>query len=1126
MEKNLYALIIGINDYPVPAHQLEGCVPDAKEFQRFLEHHCKSQGIKFHPKTLFNKEASRQNIIDAFAHFGAAEDGSTCVFFYSGHGSQMKSPPEFWEDNDRRLESMVCWDSRIKNGRDLTDKELAYLMWKYTKKDGKNIHLVNIFDCCHSGSISRGTEREPDPVIRSRMAETNPTKITIEDLEGHKEYLRKGGGLVPPVADYITLSAARSYESAYEMHMNGMPRGIFTNSLLDVLENSNLSFITYGELISRVQTRVHNLNTEYSPQHPLISVYGNLSENTLFLNGQMSKSPRSYLKHDVNKGWILDMGQMHSVISGGELILEDGNVDRETTIKSVKPGYSVAEEQSWMDKNKGEYLIKSLELDVKKLKVGFHPDLKKEQVDALKKEMEESEKLELDQANAKYWMHVMEDRGYVLLRAKEAVPLFEAVPLKEENSEDASSIQRFIDNVEKVARWEEVSELSNPLAKYSVDNLVEIEWDEVLDLDDDGNATETDKRSIDKEEVFSYTFEEDEWWAPAFRLRINNISGKDLWIGALYLSEDFSITDSFLPMEELANGASPRHFIYDGGNAIELFLPDELYKWGVTEVVNKIKILISTEEFSLREFNQDGLKFEPLVRTRGTAKGGGGGSRRKKKGPQWVVKDLNLRIHRPLESEGLPEGKSVTVQGVTIEATPGFSAKGIQLATSSQAARSIGVGGAPVLAFENVFPVNLGSSRNTGQPLDVIELHKVQGAENINADQPLKFKINKDLGDGASVLPLGLDKETGLYFPLGYMDKEGVVRIEQMPDATEPTSRGFVNSFKIYLKGVFYEKVLQQKDPYPVLAIAETPDLEGDVVYTSDTAMVTSKVKEANTILVMVHGLIGDTSDKAKIMRRATRDVNGESKDLTSVYDLLLTFDYESLSVPIEQTASDLKTKLESVGVKPGHGKTVHLIAHSMGGLVSRWYLEKEGGDQVITHFIQVGSPNLGSPWAKAYDWLNFGLGKLINFLPIPSTINQVFGYLGKVKEDIEVTTKQLQPESDFLKLLNTNAKAPIPYTIIPGNSDLIPDRDEREQKLVKRYLSRFKDKYRDALENMFFKEKSDDIVSMSSMQGVPEGASIAPRKLDAVGCDHFAYFKTDPGIELIGEVLFALHDE
>ena len=82
-------------------------------------------------------------------------------------------------------------------------------------------------------------------------------------------------------------------------------------------------------------------------------------------------------------------------------------------------------------------------------------------------------------------------------------------------------------------------------------------------------------------------------------------------------------------------------------------------------------------------------------------------------------------------------------------------------------------------------------------------------------------------------------------------------------------------------------------------------------------------------------------------------------------YDLVLTFDYENLQDPIAETARALKERLAAVGLGADHGKSVDVVAHSMGGLVSRWFIEREGGNRAIQRLIMLGTPNGGSPWPR-----------------------------------------------------------------------------------------------------------------------------------------------------------------
>jgi pimeloyl-ACP methyl ester carboxylesterase len=43
----------------------------------------------------------------------------------------------------------------------------------------------------------------------------------------------------------------------------------------------------------------------------------------------------------------------------------------------------------------------------------------------------------------------------------------------------------------------------------------------------------------------------------------------------------------------------------------------------------------------------------------------------------------------------------------------------------------------------------------------------------------------------------------------------------------------------------------------------------------------------------------------------------------------------------------------------------IDLVAHSMGGIVSRYYIQKLGGDGVVKNLITLGTPHLGTTWSK-----------------------------------------------------------------------------------------------------------------------------------------------------------------
>ena len=66
MTRNLYALLVGINEYPNPRERLKGCVNDIKAVEEYLEERLASDSYQLHIHTLFDKEATRNGIIQGF----------------------------------------------------------------------------------------------------------------------------------------------------------------------------------------------------------------------------------------------------------------------------------------------------------------------------------------------------------------------------------------------------------------------------------------------------------------------------------------------------------------------------------------------------------------------------------------------------------------------------------------------------------------------------------------------------------------------------------------------------------------------------------------------------------------------------------------------------------------------------------------------------------------------------------------------------------------------------------------------------------------------------------------------------------------------------------------------------
>ncbi len=262
------ALIVGINKYYVPEHNLRGCEEDLRNVVGYVKDCAKEQSLELDLVHLLNETATRQNVIGQFQHlFKDPHPQDICLFYFSGHGSQQPAPMEFWDDHhkDLKLESLVCYDSRSANGSDLADKELAWLVWSATK-NGMDNPFIMIIDSCHSG----GADRDPIKIEENesfRYLRSRPLASSFGNLLGSADYPKNENAdtKLAPKGHYIMLSACHENELARERIFDRKIQGAFTYFLLDTLRNHKEP-ITYTDLLHKVRTRVMNNVEDQTPQ--------------------------------------------------------------------------------------------------------------------------------------------------------------------------------------------------------------------------------------------------------------------------------------------------------------------------------------------------------------------------------------------------------------------------------------------------------------------------------------------------------------------------------------------------------------------------------------------------------------------------------------------------------------------------------------------------------------------------------------------------------------------------------------------------------------------------------------------------------------------------------------------
>lgn len=1133
-QPNIYALLIAINDYPIPSHRLRGCVNDADALANYLE---KTYGERLKLLKRYDKDATRKGIIEGFDHFQAARDGDICLLYYSGHGSQASAPPELLHlEPDGTVETIVCWDSRISGGRDLLDKELGYLIWKAQRQ--KKVHFTALFDCCHSGTNTRG-----DLYTRARMAERSVETHVLKDLIGQEEYERtstgsaQAGRVTPPRAAHVHLAAARANETAKEKQINSIPRGVFTYHLLQLLERD--SSLTYQELVESLRPRIANEVSQQTPQME----GSDQAKNTPFLgtSGLPPQSAYTLTYASEARQWLLSAGQLHGLPADRadqiELQLIDGPADTQLKVKSVAATQTQVAVSPQLPTDRS-YRVVVRALPVDKVKVALALDGQVEGLEILKSVLDEKGQLYFTittEPTAADYILAARHSSFQLLKPGDDRPVFRRV---EEYSEE--NARRFLQLSDRVAFWHHVQRIYHPTSRLT-DQDFAIDWyrlDEAGAWDqspEQSNSAPATRLNWKVPQEFAYGRDQrqpadKQDLAPAFRLRVRNTGRRPLFVSAVTLSATFGISNALLSQQELAPGEdiwmedrpSGTTDIYQ---SIPVFIDPQLLALDVNEVTEYIKVFISTEEVDTNRFNQQPLDMERPQRTAAVTRGQGRQGLTAPSGPDWTVADLTMRILRPATAVKVrSEEPAKLATDVDLLLPAGVTATA-RLQTEATLSRDLGES---VPTPSGWLPYDLGQAPLGSPALNVLELQDMQGAEQVNAEQPIRLKLpaRRALNDEV-VIPIGLDPDTGLYYPLGAMDENGEIRIDQVPEPTARGERSLGGSIKIFfLKTI--DKHLGLGYDYPRLARATLADAAADngtpglsVSYDTDPAALREAVAGANTIVLYTHGIIGDTTEMPKIMR-LVRDAAGN--ELEKQYDLILTFDYENLETPIEETAGKLKEKLTAIGLGPGHGKTLHLVAHSMGGLVSRWFVEKEGGNEIVTHLFMVGTPNAGSPYGSVYEMAStltsVALNKAAFLTPYMVPIN----LLGRVIDRMVQTLKQMKPDSDFYQALNDGTDPGIPYTIVAGNTQLIPtELTERYKSLLQKVVQRFRQRgHYDALTLLLFRLPNDIAVSVDSMGGIPQGDKRKnPVRVIPAASDHISYFAEPGGLEALAKALF-----
>lgn len=223
-------LSIAINDYPDAGRRLRGCLNDSLAWTDWFARR------GWQTEALWNEQATGERIAAAIETLmRRADPGERVAVHFSGHGSQVEDASG---DEPDRLDECYCpWDVSL-NGP-LRDDEL----YRIFQQRNEGVRLYLIADCCHSGSLQRGSRLEGVrffPLVRGQL-DQRPSR--------NKAVVRTAG---------LLLAACGEGERAREITVRGRTYGVLTVHALRALRRLPRG-VTHQEWLLAIRSQLSSV---------------------------------------------------------------------------------------------------------------------------------------------------------------------------------------------------------------------------------------------------------------------------------------------------------------------------------------------------------------------------------------------------------------------------------------------------------------------------------------------------------------------------------------------------------------------------------------------------------------------------------------------------------------------------------------------------------------------------------------------------------------------------------------------------------------------------------------------------------------------------------------------------
>ncbi|MEO5608028.1 MAG: alpha/beta fold hydrolase [Ornithinibacter sp.] len=119
--------------------------------------------------------------------------------------------------------------------------------------------------------------------------------------------------------------------------------------------------------------------------------------------------------------------------------------------------------------------------------------------------------------------------------------------------------------------------------------------------------------------------------------------------------------------------------------------------------------------------------------------------------------------------------------------------------------------------------------------------------------------------------------------------------------------------------------------------------------------LLVSDVEAAGTPILLVHGIVSNRSIFTLLRRGLTR------RGFSNVFAM----NYATVLTDVRSAAAGLAEEVETIVEETGFER-IHIIGHSLGGLIARYYVTRLGGDARVHTLVTLGSPHTGTFTAYA----------------------------------------------------------------------------------------------------------------------------------------------------------------